>query len=116
MSDGQVLGFIGLGVMGEPICRNMMQKSGARMLVSDLSDGPVDRLTALGAEAATAEQIAQVTRQYGAGFRRQEEGETSYIIDHTSRTYLIDREGVVRYLFSSEDAAELMAAVIEQVP
>ena len=64
----------------------------------------------------TAEQIAQVTRQYGAGFRRQEEGETSYIIDHTSRTYLIDREGVVRYLFSSEDAAELMAAVIEQVP
>lgn len=59
MSDGQVLGFIGLGVMGEPICRNMMQKSGARMLVSDLSDGPVDRLTALGAEAATAEQIAQ---------------------------------------------------------
>ncbi|GGE27972.1 3-hydroxyisobutyrate dehydrogenase [Primorskyibacter flagellatus] len=58
MSGQPVLGFIGLGVMGEPICRNMMVKSGAPMLVSDLSAAPVARLTALSAEQAAPEEIA----------------------------------------------------------
>jgi len=58
MSDTPTLGFIGLGVMGEPICRNMLQKSGATMLVSDLSPDPVARLKALGAEEASADDIA----------------------------------------------------------
>ena len=26
------IGFIGLGVMGEPMCRNLARKSGARVL------------------------------------------------------------------------------------
>lgn len=54
----QVLGFIGLGVMGEPICRNMLVKSGAKMLVTDLSPDPVARLGRHGASAATPAQIA----------------------------------------------------------
>lgn len=58
MADHPTLGFIGLGVMGEPICRNMLQKSGAAMLVADLNPDPVARLTALGATQAPPEDIA----------------------------------------------------------
>ena len=46
------LGFIGLGVMGEPMCRNIMAKSGYTVRVFDLDPAPVQRLAALGAEAA----------------------------------------------------------------
>jgi len=47
------IGFIGLGVMGEPMCRNIMAKSGRKVRVLDLDAAPVQRLVALGAEAAT---------------------------------------------------------------
>ncbi|MBR9762435.1 MAG: NAD(P)-dependent oxidoreductase [Rhodobacteraceae bacterium] len=46
------LGFAGLGVMGEPICRNILLKSGATMQVFDLSPAPVARLVEHGATAA----------------------------------------------------------------
>ena len=58
MADQVTLGFIGLGVMGEPICRNMLQKSGAGMLIADLNPDPVARLTALGATETSPEDIA----------------------------------------------------------
>lgn len=44
------IGFIGLGVMGEPMCRNLITKSGRRVLVSDLDQAPVQRLQEHGAE------------------------------------------------------------------
>ena len=55
------LGFIGLGVMGEPICRNLVRKSGARVTVFDLAPEPLARLKAEGAEIAVsvAETISQ---------------------------------------------------------
>lgn len=48
------IGFIGLGVMGEPMCANILRKSGARVVVRDLNPGPVERLTAAGATAANS--------------------------------------------------------------
>jgi 3-hydroxyisobutyrate dehydrogenase len=53
MSD-RTIGFIGLGVMGEPICRNLVKKSGARVVAFDLSPEPLARLKADGAEIATS--------------------------------------------------------------
>lgn len=47
-----IIGFAGLGVMGEPICRNILTKSGATVFVFDLNSDPVDRLTSLGAQRA----------------------------------------------------------------
>ena len=41
----KTIGFIGLGVMGEPICRNLVKKSGARVLAFDLSPEPLARLS-----------------------------------------------------------------------
>jgi 3-hydroxyisobutyrate dehydrogenase-like beta-hydroxyacid dehydrogenase len=46
------IGFVGLGVMGEPMCRNIMAKSGHKVRVFDLDPAPVQRLVALGAQAA----------------------------------------------------------------
>jgi len=52
MSSYATLGFIGLGVMGEPICHNLLKKSGARLIAFDLSAEPLQRLRADGAEIA----------------------------------------------------------------
>ena len=48
------IGFIGLGVMGEPICRNLLKKSGRRVLAFDLSREPLARLRSEGAEIAAS--------------------------------------------------------------
>ena len=55
------IGFAGLGVMGEPICRNMVIKSGAEALVFDLNPAPVERLAAHGARAVGS--VAEIAGQ-----------------------------------------------------
>jgi hypothetical protein len=52
MSQHKTIGFIGLGVMGEPICRNLVKKSNARVIAFDLADEPLARLRAESAEIA----------------------------------------------------------------
>src|SRR5882757_9618745 len=61
MSDDKTIGCIGLGVMGEPICRNLVKKSGARVLAFDLSPEPLARLSADGAEVAAS--VAEAVQQ-----------------------------------------------------
>jgi 3-hydroxyisobutyrate dehydrogenase-like beta-hydroxyacid dehydrogenase len=61
MNDYKTIGFIGLGVMGEPICRNLVKKSGKRVLAFDLSAEPSARLRADGADVAAS--VADVVRQ-----------------------------------------------------
>ena len=57
----KTIGFVGLGVMGEPICRNLVRKSGARVLAFDVSPEPLARLSADGAEIAAS--VADAVRQ-----------------------------------------------------
>ena len=40
----QQIGFVGLGVMGEPMCRNLAVKSGLRIVGYDLNPAPLERL------------------------------------------------------------------------
>jgi hypothetical protein len=55
-----MIGFIGLGVMGEPICRNLAMKSGEKLLGFDLDAAPLARLKGQGVEAAaTVREIAE---------------------------------------------------------
>ncbi len=61
MSGHKMIGFIGLGVMGEPICRNLVKKSGRRVVAFDLSPEPLARLRTEGAEVAGS--VADVVRQ-----------------------------------------------------
>ena len=46
------IGFIGLGVMGEAMCRNLATKSGRAVLGLDKSAAPLERLAAHGVTAA----------------------------------------------------------------
>jgi 3-hydroxyisobutyrate dehydrogenase-like beta-hydroxyacid dehydrogenase len=48
----RTIGFIGLGVMGEPMCRNLARRSGERVLCCDLDAAPMHRLVQFGAEPA----------------------------------------------------------------
>src|ERR1700744_5622037 len=48
------IGFIGLGVMGEPICRNLVKKSGARVTAFDVAAEPLQRLRSDGADVAAS--------------------------------------------------------------
>ena len=61
MSEYKTIGFIGLGVMGEPICRNLVKKSGKRVLAFDLSAEPLARVRADGADVAAS--VAEVIKQ-----------------------------------------------------
>jgi 2-hydroxy-3-oxopropionate reductase len=45
------IGFVGLGIMGKPMARNLME-SGYELIVHNRSQGPVDELVREGAEAA----------------------------------------------------------------
>jgi 3-hydroxyisobutyrate dehydrogenase-like beta-hydroxyacid dehydrogenase len=49
-----MIGFIGLGVMGEPICRNLATRGGDKVLAYDLEAGPLERLKGAGVEAAAS--------------------------------------------------------------
>jgi len=51
-----MIGFIGLGVMGEPICRNLAARSGDEVLAYDLNPAPLERLKAEGVQAAASVQ------------------------------------------------------------
>jgi 3-hydroxyisobutyrate dehydrogenase-like beta-hydroxyacid dehydrogenase len=54
-----VLGFVGLGVMGEPMCRNLARKSGCRVIGFDLAAAPLERLAADGvAPARSPREVA----------------------------------------------------------
>ena len=73
-------------------------------------DLPVTGLT------GEVEQVAEVARRYGAGYQRhQSDPSADYTMDHSTRSYLIDGDGVVRYLFSKEDSPERIAAVVAQL-
>ncbi len=55
----ETLGFIGLGIMGKPMAKNLV-KAGYSLVVFDVNPSPVNELTALGAKAA--ESPAAVAR------------------------------------------------------
>jgi 2-hydroxy-3-oxopropionate reductase len=49
----QTIGFIGLGIMGKPMARNLL-KAGYPLVVHSRSRGPVDEIVKAGARAATS--------------------------------------------------------------
>src|SRR5690242_1071162 len=58
MKSIDTLGFIGLGVMGEPMCANLMTKSRKTIYGTDIKRAPVERLAARGLK--TCADIAEV--------------------------------------------------------
>jgi 3-hydroxyisobutyrate dehydrogenase-like beta-hydroxyacid dehydrogenase len=52
-----MIGFIGVGTMGEPMCRNLAKKSGLQVLAADRDKAPLQRLAADGVKAASLDEI-----------------------------------------------------------
>jgi 3-hydroxyisobutyrate dehydrogenase-like beta-hydroxyacid dehydrogenase len=48
MTEVKALGFIGLGVMGEPMCANLVRKAGLPVYGTDLNPAPLARLAEIG--------------------------------------------------------------------
>jgi 3-hydroxyisobutyrate dehydrogenase-like beta-hydroxyacid dehydrogenase len=60
MTGSSTFGFIGLGVMGEPMCRHLVQKTGSMVLIHDINAEPVARLVQAGAvDAGTIAAVAK---------------------------------------------------------
>jgi 3-hydroxyisobutyrate dehydrogenase-like beta-hydroxyacid dehydrogenase len=60
MAPASALGFVGLGVMGEPMCANLARKSGLPVAAFDLDAAPTGRLHAVGVRAcASVHEIAE---------------------------------------------------------
>lgn len=57
----EMLGFVGLGVMGEPMCRNLARKSGRKVLAFDLRPEPLQALSRDGVESAPS--VADLVRR-----------------------------------------------------
>ncbi len=53
------IGFIGLGVMGEPMCGHLARRSGCTVLAHDLRSEPLARLAEHGVTAASPDRIAE---------------------------------------------------------
>lgn len=53
------LGFVGVGVMGEPICRHLATKSQLEVLAYDQDNAPLERLAKVGVTASSLTEIAQ---------------------------------------------------------
>lgn len=60
MAAQTTFGFVGLGIMGEPMCRHLVQKTGARVVIHDINADPVTRLVQAGAIAGGS--IAEVAK------------------------------------------------------
>jgi 3-hydroxyisobutyrate dehydrogenase-like beta-hydroxyacid dehydrogenase len=60
------IGFAGLGVMGEPMCRNLARKSGRKVLAFDPRPEPLARLAADGVDAAAS--LADLAARAGVVF------------------------------------------------
>jgi 3-hydroxyisobutyrate dehydrogenase-like beta-hydroxyacid dehydrogenase len=72
MSNIKKLGFIGLGVMGEPMCRNLAMKQAVSVLAYDTQQAPLDRLSQV---IVAAESVGQVMRDADLVFLSLPSGE-----------------------------------------
>ncbi|MGH7153446.1 MAG: NAD(P)-dependent oxidoreductase, partial [Acetobacteraceae bacterium] len=59
LRDITIIGFIGLGVMGEPMCSHLSRRGGKRVLAYDLKREPLERLARDGVIATEPTEIAR---------------------------------------------------------
>ncbi len=60
-NQSEILGFIGLGVMGGPMCANLLNKGGRKVVAYDSAQGAASEAQSHGAELAAG--VAQVAEQ-----------------------------------------------------
>jgi len=95
--EKQNVGFIGLGVMGEPMCRNLRERSGKRVLAFDLNPEPLQRLaqhdvdTAAGAaEVVRGSSVVFVSLPSGKQLSELADGEDGLLANIESGQIVVD--------------------------
>ena len=88
MNKQQNIGFIGLGVMGEPMCRNLSMKSGLKVMAFDRREAPLPRLEQVGVMRADA--LAEMASS-AVVFLSLPDGETV-------REICLGKEGLIKIL------------------
>jgi 3-hydroxyisobutyrate dehydrogenase-like beta-hydroxyacid dehydrogenase len=76
-----VVGFIGLGVMGEPMCRNIRVRGGYRVIAFDLDPAPLQKVAVHGVEVA--EGVGALVRASDIVFASLPSGR---VLEHLART------------------------------
>jgi 2-hydroxy-3-oxopropionate reductase len=96
----ETLGFIGLGIMGKPMAKNLIN-AGYRLVVLDLNPAPVKELVDMGAESAetpakVASMVSKIITMLPDGPDVEEAvlGRGGIIESATSRTVLIDMSSI----------------------
>ena len=96
----ETLGFIGLGIMGKPMAKNLIN-AGYSLVVLDVNPAPIEELVAMGATAAGSP--AEVTRQVkkvitmlpdGPDVEKVVMGENGVLEAATSDTILVDMSSI----------------------
>ena len=92
-----MIGFIGVGVMGEPICRHLAKKSGREVMAYDVAPEPLERLKVHGVKpAASVREVAERCDTVFLslpGAKQVKEvcvGQASLLIHMKPATYVID--------------------------
>jgi 3-hydroxyisobutyrate dehydrogenase-like beta-hydroxyacid dehydrogenase len=92
-----MIGFIGLGVMGEPICRNLASKSGKEVRAFDIRPEPLERLKEYGVKPmASVRELAEHSEMVFLSLPGAKEvkdvcvGRASLLIHLRPGSYIID--------------------------
>ena len=110
----ETLGFIGLGIMGKPMAKNLIN-AGYSLIVLDINPGPIEELVAMGATAAGTP--AEVTKQVkkvvtmlpdGPDVEKVVMGENGVLEAATSDTILVDMSSI------SPTVTNKIAAALEE--
>jgi 3-hydroxyisobutyrate dehydrogenase-like beta-hydroxyacid dehydrogenase len=130
MAEIKSLGFIGLGVMGEPMCANLVRKSGLPVHGTDLKRAPVERLAQLGLTprgsiqevAASADivflslpsgkEVEQVC--LGKGGLLEQPGRTRTIVDMSTTQVKLTRDVAKAFAERAIDFADAPVARMRQ--
>jgi len=100
----QQIGFIGLGVMGEPMCRNLAQKSGVKVLANDREPAPLARLAAQRVRAAASAR--EVMTGSDVVFLSLPSGEVVHSLAHAS-------DGLLRVVQPGQTIVDLSTSPVD---
>lgn len=117
MTKRNKLGFIGLGVMGEPMCRHLVNKTGRDLMAFDLDHQAFARLarSSAGTGLAQANDVAQVAQTAQIIFLSLPSGE---IVDRLVRQDILPHleagQMIVDLSTSAVDTTRSLAALVKQ--
>jgi 3-hydroxyisobutyrate dehydrogenase-like beta-hydroxyacid dehydrogenase len=98
------IGFIGVGVMGEPMCRNLKRKTGARVIALDRDTAPLRRLAQDGVVVAAS--IREVVEPAGVVFLSLPAGEAVDDVVHS-------KEGILAWLRAGQIVVDLSTSPVD---